>query len=326
LTPDSMIEAILEADGITKEMIEAQKVKIGLIERLLEAQADDEKIKAIVAENEALFDQELFQLLSAFISATQAEQQRENLQILLTLRRKLLPLTAVGREILEAEQRLRDEVAASKEEFLKRLIEAQDETEVDALVRSGRPLLDYAFFQELTRKIEAASADEAKRLKARREQILTVSERQDEETKALLTSRAELLKRVLQSREPETVLRAEPASLDEAFFTVLSANAQQAAQAGRQEAVDALQKIGTLAVKIVQENAPPVVKLINQLADENDAAARTKVLQKNKELVNDEFFGIIDAMSEELAEMGRDEMAERLDAIANQAKLVFGIS
>ncbi len=325
LTLESMIEAILEADGITKEMIEAQRAKIALIEQLLEAQADEEKIKSLVAENETLFDHEFFQLLAAVISAAQAEQQSESLQILLSLRRTLLPLTQAGREIMEAEQKLREEVAATKEEFLKRLVDAKDETEVDALVRSGRPFLDYAFFQEFTRKIEGATAEEAKRLKARREQILTVSERQDEEMKTILTARAELLKKLLQSREPESVLREEAASLDEAFFTVLSANAQQAAQAGQKEAVEALQRIGTLAVRVVQENAPPVVKLINQLADEDEPAARTRMLQQNKELVNDEFFDIIAAMSAELAEMGRDEVAERLDAIGNQARIVFGI-
>ena len=326
LTLDSMIEAILEADGITKEMIEAQKSKIALIERLIEAQEDDEKIKSIVAENESLIDEEFYQLLAAFISATQAEQQSESLQILLNLRRKLLPLTEAGREVLGAEQKLREEMAATKEEFLNRLVDAKEESEVDALVRSGRPFLDYAFFQDLTRKIEAASPEEAKRLKARREEILTISERQDEETKELLTSRAELLKKLLQSSEPETLLREQAVSLDEAFFTVLSANAQQAAQAGQKEVVDALQRIGTSAVRIVQENAPPVVKLINQLAEEDDAAARTQVLQKNEDLVNGEFFDIIDAMSAELAEIGRDEVAERLEAIANQARIVFGIS
>ncbi len=37
-TYQTLIDKILEADGITKEMIEAQQKRIGLIQRLLEPQ------------------------------------------------------------------------------------------------------------------------------------------------------------------------------------------------------------------------------------------------------------------------------------------------
>jgi len=45
--------------------------------------------------------------------------------------------------------------------------------------------------------------------------------------------------------------------LDEAFFSILTANIQQAARAGQNQAAAAMQRLGAEAMKIVRENAPP---------------------------------------------------------------------
>ena len=64
LTMESMVQAILEADGITKEMIEAQKAKANLFEDLLEQVDNDEQFKQLVTKNEALIDEEFFDMLT----------------------------------------------------------------------------------------------------------------------------------------------------------------------------------------------------------------------------------------------------------------------
>ncbi len=111
-----MIELFSEADGITKEMIEAQRAKIALIEQLLEAQAMEEKIKSLVAENETLFDHEFFQLLTAgHLGGPGPTTEREpaNPAVFAPY---IVAADPAGREIMEAEQKAREEVAATKEE------------------------------------------------------------------------------------------------------------------------------------------------------------------------------------------------------------------
>lgn len=322
LTMESMIEAILEADGITKEMIEAQKAKFNLINTLMEAKDDNTKLKSIVAENEKLLDREFFRLLGSLMVAAQNDDQKEAVQDLIVLQRKLMPLTEAGRELLEAEKKLQEEMVKTKDELLRRLIEAKDEAEVEALVAAGRPYMSYAFFQELTDKIEAADPKEAKRLTKRRAQILAISERQDEEAKQVLTERTELLKKLLQASDPGPILREKPELLDEAFFTVLSANTEQAAEADNKDALEALQKIAAQAMEVVRENAPPHIKLINELMETESAEKRDEILEENAELLVPEFFEIVEGLQDQLASAGQTAASKRIKEIQEQAKLL----
>jgi hypothetical protein len=320
LTLESMIEAILEADGITKEMLQAQKTKVTLIDRLLAAKDNDAKFKTIVAENESVIDTEFFQMLAALISAAQTESQKKAAQDLLLLRRKLMPLTKAGQELAAAEQKFREELVETRDELLRRLIETSDKDDLETLVRIGRPYMDYSFFQELTAKIDSAKPDEAKRLTKRREQILEISERQDEETKEQLTERVELLKKLLQAGNPEPLLKENLDLLDETFFAVLSANVQQAAQAGQKDAVAMLQNIAAEAMEFVRENAPPVIKLINELMDADSPQATEQILKDNAVSLSPEFFETVDELLVELKSVGQAQAAERLQKVAEQAK------
>ncbi|OQX61016.1 MAG: hypothetical protein B5M51_09075 [Anaerolinea sp. 4484_236] len=58
LTMKALIEKVLEADGITKEMLEAQEQKMRLFQRLMSAAPD--KQRKIVQQEEALIDEEFF--------------------------------------------------------------------------------------------------------------------------------------------------------------------------------------------------------------------------------------------------------------------------
>ncbi len=66
LTMESMVQAILEADGITKEMMEAQRAKVTLLEDLLTQMENEEQFKQLIAQNEALLDEEFFEMLTEF--------------------------------------------------------------------------------------------------------------------------------------------------------------------------------------------------------------------------------------------------------------------
>jgi len=95
---EGLIEAVLEADGITPEMRESQRAKANLLERLLQATSEDAR-KTMVQENDALIDYEFFQLLTLNIELAEAGGRQQIAQELLGLRRQLLELATVGREV-----------------------------------------------------------------------------------------------------------------------------------------------------------------------------------------------------------------------------------
>ncbi len=246
--------------------------------------------------------------------------EAEGINDLLRLRQKLLPITKAGQTILEAEKKLREDLVATKAELLQRIIDAQDDEDLDGLVRAGRPFMDYAFFQELADKIDAADPKEAKRLSDRRSAILEISEQQDEADKKLLSARAELLKRLLQAPDPRPILQEQAAQLDEAFFTILTANIEQAARAGQKQAATTMQRIGAEAMAIVRENAPPEIKLINKLFEAEYPDETLKLLRDNKNTINDRFIETLRTLVDELESRGQIQSVERLHKIVQQVE------
>jgi hypothetical protein len=326
LTLQNLTEKILEADGITPEMIEAQKAKAELLQRMLEA-TSDEVVEEMIKANDEAIDADFFRLLSLNLEIAQTGGQAADVQRLLALRSKLLELSSEGQvakaraEILEA---LRAE--PSREKLLALLIETTDEQARELLVSYGRPLLDYPFFQSLTSRIESASnKDEQKRLTALRTEILAIRDRLDEETRALLGERSALLRDLLLSDDPETLARRRFPELDQAFFNVVTANLEEAQTAGDEELVKSLQAIWSLALALMEETLPPELQLFNLLVAVEDEAEVEKLLQENQDLVTERFLELLEGAEARIREEGAGEKealetADRLALVLEKAK------
>jgi hypothetical protein len=65
-TYQTLLDRVLEADGITKEMIDAQQKRIGLIQRLLTTPKPEDRLTIIQQEN-SLIDGSFFAILSTLI-------------------------------------------------------------------------------------------------------------------------------------------------------------------------------------------------------------------------------------------------------------------
>jgi hypothetical protein len=99
LTTQTMLESILAADGITKEMIQAQQDRMNLMQRLMNA--SDEGIDEIAAKEDALIDSDFYNLLNRLIEAAVVNGDQESAKRLGNLQKKLLPKTTFGRQIQE---------------------------------------------------------------------------------------------------------------------------------------------------------------------------------------------------------------------------------
>lgn len=322
LTLENLVNRVLEADGVTPEMIEAQKARAGLLRRMVDAASDD-VLEAMIKENDAAIDASFLRLLTMNLEIAQAAGQAADVQRLLALRAKLMELSSAGRaakargDTLEA---LRAE--PTREKLLDLLIQAPDEPTRELLVVFGRPLLDYLFFQALTSRIESASdKDERERLAAMRTEVLAVRDRLDAETQALYDERAALLRDLLLSDNPEALARRRTQELDQAFFNVLSANLREARAAGNAEALKSLQALSGLVLQLMDESLPPELRLFNRLMATEDDAAVEKLLQENRSLLTEDLVQYMEAAEASMREQGTLETADRLASVLAKVKI-----
>ena len=134
---EGMVEAVLEADGITPEMLEAQRAKADLLDRLLRETSDDSR-RTIMRENDEQLDYEFFQILTLNIELAQANAQEEAVGQLLELRRQLLEWTTTGTQVAIREDAIRELGSElTREGLLKKLVEASqagEDTKVETMI------------------------------------------------------------------------------------------------------------------------------------------------------------------------------------------------
>src|SRR3990170_5299138 len=76
LTLQNLVEQILEADGITRDMIQAQQARVNFLQRLLSASTPDVRWE-ILKQDEKLVDAELFTLFSRLLESATASGDQE---------------------------------------------------------------------------------------------------------------------------------------------------------------------------------------------------------------------------------------------------------
>jgi len=294
LTLENLTNKILEADGITPEMIEAQKAKHRLLERMLEA-TSEEALEAMIKENDEVINSELFNMLNANMQMAQATGQTERFQQLANLHNKLLELSTEGRAAKgrgETLQALQEE--PTRDKLLELLTQATDEQMRELLITIGRELLDYVFFQSLTSQIDSASDEEEKaRLQALRTEILEIRDRVDKRIEARFAERSALLQELLQSDDPEALIRQRAREIDQVFLDTLALNLKEAQSRGDENAVQALQAIWALVFRLMEESLPPRMRLLNRLMRIEGEAEVESMLQENRALVTEQLIQLI---------------------------------
>jgi len=153
-TFQTMIEKILEADGITKEMIIDQQKRIDLLDRLIKT--PKEKRLAIFEQEKEIIDVNFFSILSRIVESAMAQGDDNSQKPLLELQQDLFENTPVGQELFaqakETNSAIKSLQEASKdgltrEKLLEILENASSETQLSTIASLARSGLDYGFFQ-----------------------------------------------------------------------------------------------------------------------------------------------------------------------------------
>jgi hypothetical protein len=250
------------------------------------------------------------------------------------LREVLLERTPAGQEVAEQEKALQETLEGidenlTREDLLQRitLIEPEHRDQIlRVLITLARPLVDYQFFQLLTQRIDLADQENdresAERLRALRKEILELTQQLDAETRERMLEKAHLLSEVLQSEDPRATIRARLQEIDSAFLSVLEANIAESEQRQRHDVVERLRAIRNMIAEVLQESAPPEIRLINRLLQAEYPDETRQMLRENQSMVTFEFVGMLDMLSQDFADRGQEESSEQLKRIKAQAELL----
>jgi hypothetical protein len=319
LTQQRLFETILEADGITPEMLKAQQEKLHLLQQLLGASA--EGLPEMIQQNDEKIDEEFFMLLSSLAQASAAAGDQESLAALNALQKALIEHSTLGKtaameaaETQEAVKELQElsKTGLTREKLLDLLIKSSNSdirlTTIATMVRSG---LDYTFFQLLSDKIEASSGEEKAHLESLRQRLLTITQAVDEAMKTQLEEARKLVNELLAAEDVEKATQEALPRINQAVVEVINQEAK-AAQAAKDEAK--LRKLSQI-INVIQsaDSSNAYLGLIDALLQEESAENRVKILEESGDLVNDEFVQLLAGLIGQLEQQG--DQQEVLDQL-----------
>lgn len=329
LSYESMVKLILEKDGVTPEMLKEQQDRVQLVERLIQASSKDVRSE-LIRQNESLFDEQFFALFSRLAQSAAGSGQQQIAQAMVELQNQLLEETAFGRQLkesvgeLEAASKSLQEAGQglTREKLLDIVIASPSDARLRAYVSLVRGGMDYQFFQMLTERIEKASGEEKSKLETMREKLLALTSEVDKQLEARYKQAQELVEKILSQ---EDVVQAVQDNLQNITQDVVDIAAQMLKQASDKNDYARMGKLQKMIEVLRQASAPPEVEFIEQLLDAPDDAALDKMLDDNKEIVNDQFMealiGLV-AQVDQAAEQGNPEakgLGEKLSKVYKAA-------
>ncbi len=312
LTYQSLIERVLEADGISKDMLDAQQKRVNVIQSLMQVTSPDVRSE-IIRQNQNIIDETFFALFGRlFESAIQSGQQAAA-QALNDLQGQLLAESDYGKklqgqiaEVEAAVKSLQDAgQSLTREKLLDIFLQAPSDARVQALVSMTRRGLDYEFFALLSGRIDQANGEEKARLESLRSKLLEyvaqIDQRVEEELKQAKAFVDELLK------QPD-VAKAAQENLDQFTEPVMQILQAMIREAQQKNDASTLQKLQQIAGVLQQASAPPELAVLEQLLalDERDY---DKVLADNEALLTEQFMGLLGGLLGQLDAQPKEQMS-----------------
>lgn len=311
LTYQSLVERVLEADGISKEMLDAQQKRVNVIQSLMQVTSPGARSE-IIKQNQPILDETFFALFGRiFESAIQSGQQAAA-QAMTALQAQLMAETDYGKKMqgqmaeVEAAVKSLQEVGQglTREKLLEIFLEAPSDARLQALVSMTRRGLDYEFFTLLTGRMEQSSGGQKEKLESLRSKLMDyvsqIDQRLEEDLKNAKTFVEELLK------QPD-VGKAAQENLDqftEPVMQILQALIREAQQKNDAAQMEKLQQV---AAVLQQASAPPELAVLEQLLalDERDY---DKVLAENEGLLTEQFMGLLGGLIGQMDAQPKDQM------------------
>lgn len=338
LTMQGLLEMILEADGVTKEVIEARRVKLRLIETFM--QTDPEQWPDLVKQHDDKMDHEFFDILTASAETALTNGRQDVAEQVLAVRDNLLQLSTTGQEVLrnaEQQEAAIQEVTdalnamgdkASYDSLIDLVLKfgEQGDDKLQVLVGLARPLMDYQFFQAFTQRVDAAVTDQRTKLSEVRDRLLELTQIVDQHQETLVKQAAETLTAILNSTDLEAAIGARIDMIDDTFMAVLSANIKNAEQNKDADIAGRLKKVYEHILGILEKSAPPPIQFINELMQQRDLQVAQKILAQRVHEFGPELLQWMDMLEQNLSTRGNNLAEQRLAQLRQEAERLLAQS
>lgn len=322
LSRQRLVERILEADGVTREMLDAQRARVRLLEELLGALQDPSRLDTLIQEHRDKLDYGFFATLMAVAQEAELGGDKPGLDALLALRDRLLQDPEIAKRLpqpLPPDSTVQDAIE-------KLLPVADDPEALTAMVALNRHFFTYMFFQALTGQIEEArtrgDTPRAERLTTLRSQLLEEADQQDRAVQMAQQEDLRLIDELLASGDTSAAVRQRLRRIDTLFLSTLASALQRARQEGNIERSARLEQLQRTILTAVAESMPPEIRLINRLLTLERPEDRRKLLAESTGLLSVDLADLIEDLIAETQGQGRSETARRLQAIRDEVHQV----
>lgn len=321
LTMQGLVERILEADGITREMIQAQQQRLNLIQRLLDASTNETRAD-MARQEDALIDANFFTLLRQLSEAALMSGDQAVAKELESLQNDILPHTTFGREIQNqtkiVETVIRDLQAAgqnlTREKLLDIAVHAPDDTYLHALVSLTRAGMDYQFFQSLSERIDRARGDGRTRLTEIREKLLEWTREIDQQIEAHVQEVHKLFQAILNAEDVSEAMTQSLPYVDEYFLQELNSNLQDVRGKGDLAKLDKLQKM--MAIIQQANQGSPEINLVEELLDVPEDASQKenwrRILDEHASEITPDFLSALASITSQVQDGNDRGLAGRI--------------
>lgn len=334
LSMQGLIDAVLQADGVTPEMMAQQKERVRLLETLLGTPPD--QLETAIRQADAQIDMQFMQMLSLMIQRTAAEGQQEIAEQMMDVQEMLMAHSTVGAELIEQAKRQRETVQTvadelnayganmTREDFVNVVVSyADDDQKLQALVGLARPALDYQFFETLTSRIGSASEGDRPRLESLRDRLLQLTQMVDQQAQAALAEAAGILRALVNSPEQDALIQQYLPAFDDTFMAVLSANIQESERRGDIQMSAKLKELYSKIMNALRETMQPELKFINDLLAQPSADEALRMIRADAPQYGAGLLEWFDMVQDAIAQRGDPAIAERLNLLRQEVEGVL---
>lgn len=293
-TFQSMLEKILEKDGVTKQMLDEQQEQIALLQKLLEMQQPENRVQLIQASSELINDR-FFVLFERIAQGAISSGDQQAIDAVTQIQKEIIDNSEYGKtvsaELNEVETAIKSlkELGNgfTREALVHLLIEAPNEARLTALINMTRGGMDQSFFDTFNAVINTYPQTEHPKLISIRDRVLELIKHFDQLMKQQVEEIEKFLDQILESPDVEkATLENINAFENETVMAVLEAKVREAQASNNHQKLEKLSGIFSI---VQQANTPPEVDLINSLveiADQPDLLEKT--ILENREKMSEE--------------------------------------
>jgi hypothetical protein len=301
-TARSFMEAMLAAHGVSPEDMARARTDAMFLEELAQL-TDQPEIRRRLESAGRADDARLPQMAAAMADAAAARGDSA----------AAARLEALGRALAE----IMGPASITFDDLVEMLLQAPDPDGLSAAVAGIRPVLDYAFFSELTRRAEAAEPEQAARLTRLRTDLLAAVDDHDARMAAEYERASDSLNAILGSADPQAAARRRAPALDGVFLSLLQSTLQDARQRGRTDLVTRLEAVQRWVIEALEARMGPRERLVNRLARAAGAAERREVLSDTTAPLDAQTVAALRQAAADAGELGADDVRRNLEAAAS---------